>query len=231
MTSFRSPTDGACNAIKLSVTGRQTRGKTTHHANPRETIVPNRGKGSCSRRFARCVVSSYQIGYRARARSDSFLSGRRGRHGPSKDTVFAQLPDFNAMPVSKTRLSGICSKKTTTSYELISLHRSCGRYAIISCMVGTVVVDTSVFISALIGAQGPSREILRRCLQGYYHPVMSNTLFLEYEDVSGRDEVLTLCPLAIDEIRTLLNAFYAVCRWVPIYCPNTLVKTMHFREP
>jgi len=98
-------------------------------------------------------------------------------------------------------------------------------------MVGTVVVDTSILISSLIGAQGPSRKILRRCLQGYYHPVISNALFLEYEDVSRREEVLTLCPLAVDEIRTLLNAFYAVCRWVPIYYlwhPNTRDESDNF---
>ena len=84
-------------------------------------------------------------------------------------------------------------------------------------MTNTLVVDTSVLISALIGVQGPSREILRRCLQGNYSPLISNVLFLEYEDVSNRKQVLDLCPLANNEIRELLNAFYAVCHWVPIY--------------
>ena len=84
-------------------------------------------------------------------------------------------------------------------------------------MNDSIVVDTSVLISALIGSQGPSREILRRCLQGSYNPVLSNTLFLEYEDVSKRENILELCPLTSDEIRELLNAFYKTCRWVPIY--------------
>ena len=84
-------------------------------------------------------------------------------------------------------------------------------------MVETVVVDTSVLISALIGAQGPGREILRWCLQGHYDPLISNALYQEYEDVIGRQDLLDLCPLGADEIRDLLNAFYAVCHWVPIY--------------
>jgi predicted nucleic acid-binding protein len=46
---------------------------------------------------------------------------------------------------------------------------------------------------------------------------MSNALFLEIEAVQGRDAVRDRCPLGAAEIRELLNAFYAVGRWVPIY--------------
>ena len=90
-------------------------------------------------------------------------------------------------------------------------------YAIIKDMTDTVVIDTSILISALIGSRGPSREILRRCLQGEYTPIISNTLFLEYEDVSKRKQIQKLCPLTNSEIREFLNAFYSVCHWVPIY--------------
>lgn len=84
-------------------------------------------------------------------------------------------------------------------------------------MRNRVVVDTSVLISALIGKQGPSRAVLRNCLTGIYQPLISNALFLEYEAVSSRETIYRLCPLTPDEIRELLNAFYAVCQWVPIY--------------
>lgn len=80
-----------------------------------------------------------------------------------------------------------------------------------------VVVDTSVFISALIGVRGPSREIIRRCLLGQYNPLISNALFQEYEDVSSRSRVKKKCPLSDTEIHELLNAFYSSCSWVPIY--------------
>lgn len=84
-------------------------------------------------------------------------------------------------------------------------------------MINTIVVDTSVLISALIGPKGPSREIIRGCLSGTYSPLISNTLFQEYEDVSGREKIRELCPLTAPELRELLNAFYSVCQWVPIY--------------
>jgi putative PIN family toxin of toxin-antitoxin system len=80
-----------------------------------------------------------------------------------------------------------------------------------------VVIDTSVLISALIGKRGASREVIRRCLTGKYQPLISNPLFQEYEAVSSRKQVREICPFSPGEIRDLLNAFYSVCSWVPIY--------------
>jgi putative PIN family toxin of toxin-antitoxin system len=80
-----------------------------------------------------------------------------------------------------------------------------------------VVIDTSVMISALIGKRGASREVIRRCLTGEYLPLISNPLYQEYEDVSSRKRIKETCPLGTREIRDLLNAFYSVCHWVPIY--------------
>lgn len=84
-------------------------------------------------------------------------------------------------------------------------------------MAKTVVIDTSVFISALIGQSGPSREVLRKALLLEYKPLISNALFQEYEDVTNREQIRSLCPLTSNEIAELLNAFYSVCSWVPIY--------------
>jgi uncharacterized protein len=80
-----------------------------------------------------------------------------------------------------------------------------------------IVVDTSVFISALIGPSGPSREVVRQCLQGVYSPLMRLSLFCEYESVLSRPSVLSQCPLSTDEILKLLQAFMSVCEWVNIY--------------
>lgn len=80
-----------------------------------------------------------------------------------------------------------------------------------------IVVDTSVLISALIGKKGPAREVLRQCLRGNYQPMMSTALFLEYEDVYQRPEILRLCPLKPDEVSELLGAFYSICDWVAIH--------------
>jgi len=84
-------------------------------------------------------------------------------------------------------------------------------------MAKTIVIDTSVIISALIGQKGPSREVLRKTLLFEYNPLISNALFQEYEDVINRERIRLICPLASNEITELLNAFYSVCSWVPIY--------------
>ena len=84
-------------------------------------------------------------------------------------------------------------------------------------MEDIVVIDTSVVISALIGKNGPGREVLRRCLKSQFKPIISNTLFAEYQDVAIREKILEICPLNKDEIQELLNAFYSVCRWVQVY--------------
>ncbi len=80
-----------------------------------------------------------------------------------------------------------------------------------------VVIDTSVLISALIGKKGPAREVIRRCLIGEFIPLISTTLFLEYEAVSERSEIKKLCPLSNNEINQLLAAFFSVCEWVQIH--------------
>jgi len=80
-----------------------------------------------------------------------------------------------------------------------------------------IVVDTSVFISALIGSKGPSRELIRCCLKGEYQPLMGNTLFTEYESVIEREEVIKKCPLNGAEISTLLASFINVSQWISVY--------------
>ncbi|NJM48357.1 MAG: putative toxin-antitoxin system toxin component, PIN family [Alkalinema sp. RU_4_3] len=84
-------------------------------------------------------------------------------------------------------------------------------------MASRIVVDTSVFISALLGPWGPSRTLVRRCLLGDYQPLMGNVLFCEYESVISREAILSKCPLTSSEIAALLDAFLSVSEWVNIY--------------
>ncbi|GBE46049.1 hypothetical protein BMS3Bbin11_01144 [bacterium BMS3Bbin11] len=98
-------------------------------------------------------------------------------------------------------------------------------------MLNTVVIDTSVIVSALIGKTGPSREVIQQCLLGHHKPLISNALFLEYEDVSKRTQITDICPLSYKEIHELLNAFYSICDWVPIYFlwrPNIIDESDNF---
>lgn len=80
-----------------------------------------------------------------------------------------------------------------------------------------IVVDTNVFIGAIISSQGLNRELIRRCLLGEYQPLMGNALFLEYESVMERAEILARCPLDRTEILDLLAAFLSVSEWINIY--------------
>ncbi|PSB02609.1 putative toxin-antitoxin system toxin component, PIN family [Merismopedia glauca] len=84
-------------------------------------------------------------------------------------------------------------------------------------MTVNIVVDTSVFISALIGSKGASRELIRRCLQREYQPLMGNALFCEYESVMSREEIISKCSLSSAEISALLTSFMSVSQWVFIY--------------
>jgi putative PIN family toxin of toxin-antitoxin system len=80
-----------------------------------------------------------------------------------------------------------------------------------------LIVDTNVFISALISEAGASREVIRRCLQGRYQACMSLALFAKYRDVLGRHELFANCPLCVTEREELFCAFMAVCRMTEIY--------------
>lgn len=84
-------------------------------------------------------------------------------------------------------------------------------------MTTKIVVDTSVFISALISSTGSSRELIRCCLKGEYQPLMGNALFSEYESVMRREEIIAKCPLTNEEISVLLASFMSVSQWISIY--------------
>ena len=83
--------------------------------------------------------------------------------------------------------------------------------------MSTLVIDTNVFVSALRSADGASRALIRRCLQGRYTPCMSLALFAEYRDVMGRDPLFIDSPLTREERLEMFYAFMAVCRLTEIY--------------
>ncbi|PZU97119.1 MAG: putative toxin-antitoxin system toxin component, PIN family [Pseudanabaena sp.] len=80
-----------------------------------------------------------------------------------------------------------------------------------------IVIDTSVFVSALISSKGASRELIKRCLQGDYQPLMGNALFSEYESLIHRQEIIDKCPLSSEEIQVLLASLMSVSQWIHIY--------------
>ena len=80
-----------------------------------------------------------------------------------------------------------------------------------------VVIDTSVWISALLTRDGKSREIIRLALQEMIEPQMSEPLFLEYEALMRREKIRDLCPLEPSEIEELFEAYLSACQWNEIF--------------
>lgn len=83
--------------------------------------------------------------------------------------------------------------------------------------VRTVGLDTSVIVSALLHAGGASREVLRRCLNGEYAPLMGAALFTEHEAVLSRENLFKNCTISAEEREALFDAYLSVCRWVRVY--------------
>ena len=80
-----------------------------------------------------------------------------------------------------------------------------------------VVIDTNIFVSAIMNADGAPRQVIRLCLEERLIPLISNALFAEYEDVCGRDVLFDDRFISKEERITLLDAFLSSCVWTPIY--------------
>lgn len=87
--------------------------------------------------------------------------------------------------------------------------------SIYAVSVFVVVVDTNVFVAALRSGGGPSREVIRRSLDGRYKPIFSNALWLEYEDLLGRD--VWTSETTHNDRQQVLAALAAASRWVKIF--------------
>ena len=83
--------------------------------------------------------------------------------------------------------------------------------------VTVIVVDTSIFVAAMLGPAGASREVLRRCLKRSYRPLMGAALMNEYDAVLSRAALFKKCALTAEERDELLDAFLKVCQWTRIY--------------
>ena len=80
-----------------------------------------------------------------------------------------------------------------------------------------VVIDTSIWISALITKKSNSREIIRLALHEKLAPQMSEALFHEYESVMRRNKIQKSCVLTQKEQVELFNALLSVSRWNEVY--------------
>ena len=86
-----------------------------------------------------------------------------------------------------------------------------------NCMPPRIVVDTIVFIAAILSPAGENRDILRACLLGRARPLVGAALFHEYEDLLNRSALMAKSPLDAAERQTLLESFLSVSDWVKVY--------------
>jgi len=80
-----------------------------------------------------------------------------------------------------------------------------------------VVIDTNIWISALISKDGLSRDVIRLALREHIFPQISTSLLVEYESVMKRAKVQNLCALSVQEQEELFYAYLSTCKWNEIF--------------
>ena len=83
--------------------------------------------------------------------------------------------------------------------------------------MGRIVIDTNIFVSAIMNKHGAPRQVLRLALQGDVVPIMGNALFSEYEDLLARDALFKDAPITLEERAALFDAVMSISVWVTIY--------------
>ena len=80
-----------------------------------------------------------------------------------------------------------------------------------------LVIDTNVWIAALLKKDGASRQVIRLALLGEISPQISTSLFFEYESVMKRETIQKQCRLTIKEQEALFQAFLSTCVYNEIF--------------
>ena len=80
-----------------------------------------------------------------------------------------------------------------------------------------VIIDTNVFVSALLSQESSPSLVLRLCLTKTIKPIIGTTLYTEYCDVCNRDKIFKNAALNKDERNELFDAFINTCDWVSVY--------------
>jgi putative PIN family toxin of toxin-antitoxin system len=78
-----------------------------------------------------------------------------------------------------------------------------------------LVIDTNVLVSAMRSEGGAARQVLRKALTGSDQPVFGNALWMEYEDLLGRD--VWTSSTTDTERRQVLAALASRGVWVTVH--------------
>ena len=79
-----------------------------------------------------------------------------------------------------------------------------------------IVVDTDVFVSALLGGTAAD-AVVAECIRGRFTPLLGAALIAEYEAQLRRASLFKASRLNADERDELFDIFAATCRWTRIY--------------
>ncbi|WP_207455686.1 putative toxin-antitoxin system toxin component, PIN family [Azospirillum sp. SYSU D00513] len=80
-----------------------------------------------------------------------------------------------------------------------------------------VVLDTNILTAAMRSPNGLSFQILELVRQGIVRPVVTTTLFVEYEAVLNRPEQMSAHGLSRDEVDRFLSSFAFLAEGVLIH--------------
>lgn len=80
-----------------------------------------------------------------------------------------------------------------------------------------VVIDTNVFVSAILSDKGQAIKVIECALNEQIIPQFDDKLFREYESVLLREHIIKQSILSANEIERLLDALLAVSDWRSIY--------------
>ena len=80
-----------------------------------------------------------------------------------------------------------------------------------------LVIDTNVFVGALLRRGAAPSRVLRACLAGDYQPLVGAALFAEYEDVLSREALWSGALVSNREREVVFDGFVKACRWVEVF--------------
>jgi putative PIN family toxin of toxin-antitoxin system len=80
-----------------------------------------------------------------------------------------------------------------------------------------IVLDTNIFIGAVLSPDGAAREVIRLALMREVVPIFGNALFSEYEDVLSRSDLFATARISQCERQSLFEALLHVSEWTQIH--------------
>ncbi|NCC21829.1 MAG: putative toxin-antitoxin system toxin component, PIN family [Alphaproteobacteria bacterium] len=79
------------------------------------------------------------------------------------------------------------------------------------------VIDTNIFVGAIMKSGGIDRKVLEDCFKGEITPLMGDALYFEYESLLHREWLYENSLLSSFEREAFLDDLMSICRWVDVH--------------